>query len=203
VLAHSARLVRDTEQFAEYGLVGIRPEVDFARVLARAQERVYRLHEKMQLLSHFQQAGIRVLENAGNIQFTSEHTVQLGDGARFHADRFIICAGGHSKQLNIPGGEHAITHGQVWMLKELPPSLVIIGGEASEDTVWFGALESLAANWSIIGQVQFQKSLFDPKIQWSQWTNIWKNAAIRTTLYIIAAPLRWVAKPFSRRKSTR
>ncbi len=75
-----------------------------------------------------------------------------------------------------------------------------MGGETAEDKVWFGALESLAANWSIIGQVQFQKSLIDPRIQWSQWTNIWNNAAIRTTLYIIAAPLRWASKPFSRRK---
>jgi hypothetical protein len=77
-----------------------------------------------------------------------------------------------------------------------------MGGEAAEDKVWFGALESLAANWGIIGQVQFQKSLIDPKIQWSQWTNIWRNAAIRTTLYVIAAPFRWALRPFGRRKST-
>ena len=51
-------------------------------------------------------------------------------------------------------------------------------------------------------QVQFQKSLIDPKIQWSQWTNIWNNAAIRTTLYLLAAPFRRVVKLFRRRTST-
>ncbi|HEX7588402.1 MAG TPA: hypothetical protein VF478_08825 [Anaerolineae bacterium] len=78
----------------------------------------------------------------------------------------------------------------------------IYGGETAEDKVWFGALELRAANWSIIGQVQFQKSLIDRRVPWTQWSNIWQNAAIRTTLYILAAPLRWVANPFRRRTST-
>lgn len=109
VLAKAARLARGAKHFSEYGLYANEPEIDFAQVLANAQQKVYRLHEKKQLLGHFQQAGIRVLENVGNVQFVDAQTIQLSDGARFHADRFIICAGGHAKRLNIPGGEHALT----------------------------------------------------------------------------------------------
>jgi pyruvate/2-oxoglutarate dehydrogenase complex dihydrolipoamide dehydrogenase (E3) component len=37
VLAHAARLVRDAEQFTDYGLVGEPPEVDFPRLLGRVR----------------------------------------------------------------------------------------------------------------------------------------------------------------------
>jgi hypothetical protein len=28
--------------------------------------------------------------------------------------------------------------------------------------------------------------------------NIWKNAGIRSVLYTLAAPVRWIARPFKR-----
>ena len=73
-----------------------------------------------------------------------------------------------------------------------------MGGEDAEDKVWIGALDALAAHWGVKGQVQVQKSILDPEIQWSEWKNIWRNAAIRTTLYLIAWPLRWVSQLFKR-----
>src|SRR5215218_8932979 len=60
VLAKAARLVRDTEQFSAYGLEAERPTVDFARLLERTQEIVYRIHEKKQLLSRLAQSGVSV-----------------------------------------------------------------------------------------------------------------------------------------------
>ena len=57
VLAKAARLARDAEQFSAYGLVGDRPEVKIAELIARAQQTVYRVHEKKQLLAHLKQAG--------------------------------------------------------------------------------------------------------------------------------------------------
>ncbi len=131
VLAKAARLAREANHFAEYGLYADAPTIDFARALSNAQQKVYRLHEKKQLLSHFQRTGIRVLESVGNVQFINTQTIQLDDGARFHADRFIICAGGHARQLKISGGEHALTHSQVWAMKNLPRSVVVIGGAAT------------------------------------------------------------------------
>src|SRR5207247_10116145 len=54
VLAKAARLVRDTEQFADYGLVGEKPTVDFATLLARTRHIVHRIHEKKRLPSHLE-----------------------------------------------------------------------------------------------------------------------------------------------------
>src|SRR5829696_9679620 len=56
VLARAARLVRDAEQFAQYGLEGEPPEVDFARLLSRAQHIVYAVHEKKQLRAQLEAA---------------------------------------------------------------------------------------------------------------------------------------------------
>jgi pyruvate/2-oxoglutarate dehydrogenase complex dihydrolipoamide dehydrogenase (E3) component len=53
VLAKSARLLRDTAQFGEYGLIlNERPTVDFAEALKRSQQVVYQIQEKKQLLNH-------------------------------------------------------------------------------------------------------------------------------------------------------
>src|SRR5262245_1172591 len=55
VLAKAARLMRDAEQYAEYGLRGAKPELDFAALLAHAQQTVYRVHEKKQLRAHLEE----------------------------------------------------------------------------------------------------------------------------------------------------
>ena len=61
VLAKVARLMRDSEQVAAYGLQAERPTVDFARVLARSQQVVYQVQEKKQLLAHLEQVGIHAI----------------------------------------------------------------------------------------------------------------------------------------------
>ncbi len=131
VLAHAARLVRDARQFAEYGLVGESPAVDFARVIDRAQRMVYRLHEKKQLVHHLKQAGVRVIENVGDVQFTDPHALGCVNGEEVRGDKFIICAGGHARRFSFPGSEYTLTHSDVWPLRQLPQSVVIVGGAAT------------------------------------------------------------------------
>jgi hypothetical protein len=38
----------------------------------------------------------------------------------------------------------------------------------------------------------------DKHVQWSQAGNIWQNAAIRTALYTVMTPLRWVRAKLGR-----
>ncbi len=130
-LAKAARLMRDTEQFGEYGLLGERPAVDFAQLLSRTHLLVYRIHEKKQLRSHLEQAGVTVFAQVGNAQFVDEHSIQLADGTILEARQFILCVGGHARQLSIPGSEYALTHSDVWAMKHLPRTLVVIGGAAT------------------------------------------------------------------------
>jgi dihydrolipoamide dehydrogenase len=131
VLAKAARLMRDAEQFGEYGLLGQRPEVDLAALISRAQETVYRVHEKKQLLGNLAQAGITVWDGAGPARFVDSYTIALDDGRKMTGDKFILCAGGHARRLSFPGSEHALTHSDVWRLEKLPASAVIVGGAAT------------------------------------------------------------------------
>jgi hypothetical protein len=45
-------------------------------------------------------------------------------------------------------------------------------------------------------QPELRMVLVDPRVQWSEAKNIWHNAAIRTVLYTLAAPFRWVRRRF-------
>ncbi len=75
------------------------------------------------------------------------------------------------------------------------------GSSGQQDRIWIHVLNSLADYLGVKGQVVVSKTLIDPQVQWSQAKNIWQNAAIRTVFYAIAAPLRWLRKPFDRKKT--
>jgi pyruvate/2-oxoglutarate dehydrogenase complex dihydrolipoamide dehydrogenase (E3) component len=131
VLAKAARLLRDAEQLEEYGLIGQPPTLDFAQLLTRTQHTVYSLHEKKQLIGHLAQSGVTVYADAGEAHFLDEYTLALADGRRLVANKFIVCAGGHARRLPFPVAEHALTHSDVWSLKTLPKSIIIVGGAAT------------------------------------------------------------------------
>jgi len=131
VLAHAARLARDAEQYEEYGLHGEAPQVDFVRLLNRVQRIVYEVQQKKQLRSRLEAADVHVFDRAGDARFVDGNTLALGDGTKLRADKFILCAGGHARRLPLPGSDLALTHSDVWTMKELPDSVAIIGGAAT------------------------------------------------------------------------
>ena len=131
VLAKAARLLRDAEQYADYGLVGEKPSVDFGRLINRTQQIIYSVHEKKQLFAHLTSSDIRVYSNSGVAQFADAHSLRLADGTLLTADKFIICAGGHARKPDFRGAEFALTHSDVWSLRELPERIAIIGAAAT------------------------------------------------------------------------
>ena len=131
VLAKAARLVREAQHFDDYGLGGEKPTVDFPELMARVQQTVYAIHEKKQLVGHLEQAGATVYANAGDAHFVDEHTLELGDGTRLQGTKFIVCTGGHSRRVALPGSEHTITYNDLWSLTRLPRSIAIAGGAAT------------------------------------------------------------------------
>lgn len=133
VLAKTARLIRDSRQFADYGLFfDTEPRLDFEQVIARTQQVIDQLQEKKQLIDHLTDVGIRVYAEAGNASFVDPHTIQMaGTGETIQGKTIIVCVGGASRKLPIPGGEHALTHSDVWTMKTQPQSVAIIGGGAT------------------------------------------------------------------------
>jgi pyruvate/2-oxoglutarate dehydrogenase complex dihydrolipoamide dehydrogenase (E3) component len=131
VLAKAARLLRDHQQYADYGLSSSPPVPDFSHLINRTQQIVYSIHEKKQLINVLKEAGVDVHAGVGQAKFIDPHTIVLPDGTRMEANKFILCIGGHAARLSFPGAEHAITHSDVWSLRSLPASLVIIGAAAT------------------------------------------------------------------------
>jgi hypothetical protein len=71
-----------------------------------------------------------------------------------------------------------------------------LGGHGAEDKFWVHTLESLGKHFGIDGQVQQHVTCVDPKIQWSEAKNIFKNPGIRTT---IGLPRVWLSRIFGRK----
>src|SRR5918992_542255 len=131
VLARAARLRRDAEQFAQYGLESEPPKVDFVGVLNRTEHVVHTVHQKKQLRAQLEAADVRVFDQAGEARFLDGHTLAGGDGKGLQGEKFVLCVGGHARRLPFPGSEHALTHSDVWAMKYLPRSIVVVGGAAT------------------------------------------------------------------------
>jgi hypothetical protein len=71
-----------------------------------------------------------------------------------------------------------------------------LGASRSESKFWQYTLKSMAAHFGVNEPVQTRVVCVDPRVQWSQFWNIWQNATIRTVMYRMSTPLRWA---FSRR----
>jgi len=59
-----------------------------------------------------------------------------------------------------------------------------------EDRHWQQTLHNLAASFGVAGSVRYQTVCLDRQRQWSNAGNVWRNAAIRSALYTLAAPIR-------------
>ena len=130
-LAKAARLLRDTEQHALYGIANGGITLDFQKMMQRTQQVVYEIHEKKQLLQHLRRSGAQVFTESGEAHFVNEKTIALVDGTELSAEAFILCVGGHARRLPFEGAEFALTHSDVWRLRELPERVVIIGAAAT------------------------------------------------------------------------
>ncbi|MFO7678974.1 MAG: NAD(P)/FAD-dependent oxidoreductase [Chloroflexota bacterium] len=130
-LAHAARLVREANQLAQYGIEVNAPKVNYQKLIGRVQSVVYSLHENLDLRGDLEAKGVVAYEQAGEAHFVDPHTVETASGERLQGRHIIICTGGHSRTLPIPGFEHTITHSDAWNLTELPDSMAIVGGGAT------------------------------------------------------------------------
>lgn len=68
-------------------------------------------------------------------------------------------------------------------------------GHRSEDEFWHRTLENLAAEFGVQGQVKQENELIDPRMQWNEVNNIWRNAGVRSALYAPVAAVKSLFRP--------
>lgn len=130
-LAHAARLIRNARELGRYGIVVGEPTLDFPRLLSRVREVVSEVQANSTFRKQVDSLGVTVHENAGNARFVDPHTLVTSSGLRLSAAKTIICTGGVSRQLNVPGAELVATHSDAWGLTCVPESILVLGGGAT------------------------------------------------------------------------
>ena len=130
-LAHAARLIREARQLDLYGIDVSELSLDYSRLLARVREVVNDVRAHSALRGQIDSLGVTVYEQAGAARFADPHTVETESGLRLQAEKIIICTGGASRRLSVPGFELTATHSDAWSLTSVPPSMLVIGGGAT------------------------------------------------------------------------
>lgn len=130
-LAHAARLIREARQLGQYGITVSEPVLDYSRLLVRVRGVVDDVRAHSALRGQIDSVGVTVYERAGTARFADLHTVETESGLWLEAEKIIICTGGASRRLSIPGFELTHTHSDAWSLTSVPPSMMVIGGGAT------------------------------------------------------------------------
>lgn len=130
-LAHAARLIRDAGQLGRYGIVVGEPKLDFSALLSRVKEVVAESQAHSTFRWQVDEVGVTVHESAGNAHFVDSNSIQTESGLLLSAAKTIICTGGVSRKLSVPGGELVATHSDAWGLTSVPESILVLGAGAT------------------------------------------------------------------------
>ena len=130
-LAHAARLMREARQLGAYGVAVGEPHLDYPALLGRVAQVVEQAGRSSTLRAQVDAAGVAVFEGEGPARFVDPHTIETAGGRRFTADKVILCTGGVSRRLPVPGFELTATHSDAWSLSSVPSSMLVIGSGAT------------------------------------------------------------------------
>jgi len=130
-LAQAARLMRGAGKLEGFGIRTGAPVLDYPQLLQRVSAVVGQVQRDASLRRDIGRLGITLHENTGNARFLDPHTIETASGLRLQARQFILCTGGVSRRLSVPGAELTATHSDAWALKQVPKSIVVVGAGAT------------------------------------------------------------------------
>ena len=130
-LAHAARLVREARQLPRYGITVGEPSLDYPRLLARVEQVTSEVRNRSLLRADLEQAGVSIHEHAGVARFVDAHAIECEAGPRLRAEKAILCTGGVSRELALPGFDLTYSPSDAWGLSSVPASMLVIGAGAT------------------------------------------------------------------------
>ena len=130
-LAHAARLMREARQLGRYGIDAGEPRLDYSRLLARVGEVTDDVRRHALLRDELSRAGVTLFEHAGTARFVESRVIESDSAPRLRSSNVIVCTGGVSRRLALPGFELTSTHSDAWALAAAPESLLVIGAGAT------------------------------------------------------------------------
>jgi pyruvate/2-oxoglutarate dehydrogenase complex dihydrolipoamide dehydrogenase (E3) component len=130
-LAQAARLIREAQQLGLYGIRVSEPVLDYPQLLGCVHEVVNDVRAHSSLRQQIDSVGVTVHERAGIARFADTHTIETERGLQLQAEKVIICTGGVSRRLSVPGFELTNTHSDAWRLTSVPSSILVVGAGAT------------------------------------------------------------------------
>src|SRR5690242_2522673 len=125
-LAQAARLLRGAGRLDRFGIATSAPSLDYTRLLERVRDAVASVRSNSALRERAERLRVGLYERAGTARFVDAHTIATESGLTLRADRIILCAGGTSRRLTVPGAELTATHSDAWGLRHVPQSMLVI-----------------------------------------------------------------------------
>jgi pyruvate/2-oxoglutarate dehydrogenase complex dihydrolipoamide dehydrogenase (E3) component len=125
-LIQAARTMHQVKLGRKFGVIAT-PTLDYAQLTSHinaSRKHIEKIHDND---AYYQALGVTVVH--GKAEFLNDHTIQVGT-ATLRAKKFIIATGSKPAIPSIPGindGEY-LTNESIFNLKQLPKSLVVIGG---------------------------------------------------------------------------
>ena len=130
-LAHAARLFREARQLPDYGITSGTPSLHYPTLLGRVAEVTELVRTRSFLREDLDNAGVTIHERCGPARFTDSHELATSSGLRLEAQKAILCTGGASRPLAVPGFELTCTHSDAWGLSSVPESMIVVGAGAT------------------------------------------------------------------------
>ncbi|MBC7787309.1 MAG: glutathione-disulfide reductase [Methylophilaceae bacterium] len=108
---------------AGFGWKSGKPQFDWSVLVANKDKEIKRLQDVYDRL--LRDSGVMVI--SGRARLLDPHTVIVGD-TQFSAEHIIVATGGWPFVPDVVGKEHIVTSNEIFNLKILPKSIVIVGG---------------------------------------------------------------------------
>lgn len=128
-LLYSAKILDSIKNASKYGISAETPSFDLSKIMTRKEKTVKMLTSgvKMTVTSY----GVTIIEKEAFIEGEENGLIRIiSDGERYEVKYLMVCTGSETVIPPIPGlsGVDYWTSKEALEIKELPPTLVIIGG---------------------------------------------------------------------------
>ncbi len=125
LFVYASRFRDDFEDAEGFGWTVKGSRFDWPTLLANKNREIARLEGIYR--RNVETAGAKIFDSRATL--ADANTVVLASGGRkVTAKTILVATGGHPVKPDIPGAEHAITSNEAFQLKELPASILIVGG---------------------------------------------------------------------------
>lgn len=128
-MIHASSLYREIKNSERFGVLTSEVRVDYGRILEYKEETTDRLCQGVEQL--LKANGVTVFDGKGSLEKNRKVKVVRGESVQtLEAENVILAAGSKPLRLPIPGFDlpGVLTSDELFQLKEMPESLIIIGG---------------------------------------------------------------------------